>query len=130
MKRKFWIGFGDYENFSKKDRTMFYVVPADGNSERRIDRTAYIEGEDPKQIRDALVAEIDKWYEHEIHMISLEKRCQQAQVRQADDSALDKTRTSLSIESLDSAPTHKPKPTDDLFGLLDLETPGGQSPVC
>jgi hypothetical protein len=119
MKLKFWIGFGEHAIFSKKDRTMFYVLPADGNAEMKIERAAFVEGDDLKKVRDSLVAEIDKWYDHELHMVSLEKRVAKSKVVEAQETKLDQTRTSLAIESMDSAPA--PKPTGDLFnGLLDL----------
>ncbi len=119
MKLRFWIGFGEHSIFSKKDRPLFIVVPADGNSEQYLQNKAFVEATSVEEARRLMIAEIDKWYEHHLHMDKLEKRIDQSNVVQAQETRLDHTRTSLAIESMDSAPA--PKPTGDLFnGLLDL----------
>lgn len=65
---KFWLAFGENPSFSRKDKTMFYVVPADGNKEIKLWHEAFVEAADVKSVKDALVAEIDRWCEHEAHM--------------------------------------------------------------
>lgn len=71
--KKWWIGFGEYANFSKKDRAIFLVVPADGNRERQLDRTSFVEAEDMAESRRLLKAEVDKYFDHMEHMAELER---------------------------------------------------------
>lgn len=118
VKRRFWIGFGDYINFSRKDRTLFYVVPADGNAERKLDRAAFVEGDDSdlKAVRDGLVAEIDKWYEHELHMRELNEFSRKKAERLQEEKVKDMQTTSLSIMDIEP----KTPPASGELGLLDL----------
>lgn len=116
MKLKFWLAFGESPIFSKKDRTMFYVVPADGNTEMRLGHQGFVEAENIEDARRDMIALVEKWYQHELHMDKLEAGIQVRTERRSIDSKLDAQTTSLTIGS--SEPVEKPASNEN--GILDL----------
>jgi hypothetical protein len=116
-----WMGFGDMPNFSKDDRTMFYVVPADGNVERKLANERFISAASYEEARDKMVAEVQRWYDHWKHIEKLEKGPEEARRLMAaemkNENEKDRSVTSLSISG---ATPSKSSSDTDLLDLMDL----------
>ena len=70
---KWWIGFGDNPILSRKDLTIFIVVPDDGNKDQRLLWTRFAEADDMESSRAALHAEVDKYFDHMARIAEMER---------------------------------------------------------
>jgi hypothetical protein len=97
---RFWIAFGESPIFNKKDRTMFYVVPADGNREMKLERESFVEAETLDDARRLLIAEVEKWYSHHVHMADLDEVGKKRAATAAAEAKSASSTTSLTIFDL------------------------------
>lgn len=124
MKLKIWLGFGDSMLFGRKDIPILMVVPRDGNVEQHLEHSSFLEADDIHDARAKMIKVIDEWYDHELHMVKLEKACSD-KAAGIMPSVAPKTKpvylneTSLSLGG-DTESTPAPKGSDGLLDLGDL----------